>query len=163
MSKIKRKSRLPAVKNVKGFTLIEVMIVVVIVAILAAVAVPSYQNSIQKTKRADAKESLTRAAAAQERHFFTNNAYTADLAKLGFAKDGDKFYSGDGYYEITMGTEVTCGTGSNPKYPCYTMTATAAADRAQSKDTLCKTFVIEHTGKTTSESAEKNDSTKDCW
>jgi prepilin-type N-terminal cleavage/methylation domain-containing protein len=43
-------------KNQNGFTLIEVMIVVVIVAILAAIAIPSYQDSIRKTRRADAKE-----------------------------------------------------------------------------------------------------------
>ena len=42
----------------RGFTLVELMIVIVIVAILLAVALPSYQNSVQKGRRADAKSAL---------------------------------------------------------------------------------------------------------
>ncbi|QBQ56274.1 type IV pilin protein [Nitrosococcus wardiae] len=59
----------------KGFTLIEIMIVVAIVAILASVAFPSYQESIQKSRRGDAQGALTAFAAAMERHFTENNTY----------------------------------------------------------------------------------------
>jgi len=83
-------------KKQKAFTLIEVMIVVVIVAILAAIAVPSYQDSIRKTRRADAKEALMRIAALQERYFFTNNKY-------GTASDlGVGSTSQEGYYTISI-------------------------------------------------------------
>ena len=66
-----------------GFSLIELMIVVAIVAILAAVAVPSYQRYILKTNRSDAMAVLQGFAQAMERHYAQNNSY------LGAASGGD--------------------------------------------------------------------------
>lgn len=59
----------------RGFTLIELMIVVAIIAIIASVAYPSYTDSVQKTRRADAKAVLLGFAQAMERHFTENNSY----------------------------------------------------------------------------------------
>ena len=59
----------------KGFTLIELMIVIAILGILAAIAVPAYQGSVIKSRRADAQGALTGFANAMERHFTTNNTY----------------------------------------------------------------------------------------
>jgi len=64
----------------QGFTLVEVLIVVSIVAILAAIAVPSYQNSVTKGRRTDAMAALQGLAQAMERHYMTTGAYTAAAA-----------------------------------------------------------------------------------
>lgn len=60
----------------KGFTLIEVLIAVVIVGILASIAIPSYQDSVRKSRRADAQAGLLGLAQAMERHFTSNATYT---------------------------------------------------------------------------------------
>ena len=59
----------------KGFTLVEVMIVVAIVAILAAIAYPSYLNQLQDSRRAECTGAMMSLASAMERDFSRNNAY----------------------------------------------------------------------------------------
>jgi type IV pilus assembly protein PilE len=58
-----------------GFTLIELMIVVAIIGILTSIAYPSYQESVAKSRRSDAKGALLVFANAMERHFTVNNTY----------------------------------------------------------------------------------------
>lgn len=67
-------------KNEKGFTLIELMIVVAIIGIIASFATASYNKSAQKTKRADAKATLMNLSADFERCFSTNGQYTTTAA-----------------------------------------------------------------------------------
>ena len=62
-------------RGAKGFTLIELMIVVAVVAILAAIAYPSYQEHIRKTRRAQAKADLVEYAQLAERYHTVNNTY----------------------------------------------------------------------------------------
>lgn len=76
-------------KNNRGFTLIELMIVVSIIGILAAIAYPSYQDSILKGRRAQARTALLELQQQQERYmtqfncylpFSTNTAFTASAS-----------------------------------------------------------------------------------
>lgn len=76
----------------KGFTLIEMLIVVAIVAILAAIAYPAYQNYIHRTRRADGKELAMRIASAEERFFTNFNRYSSDLGAVGVNSTSEKLY-----------------------------------------------------------------------
>jgi len=94
----------------KGFTLIEMLIVVAIVAILAAIAYPAYQNYIQRTRRADGKELAMRIASAEERYFTNFNHYSDDLGDLSVNATSEKEYytaavtlgNADQTYEVQM-------------------------------------------------------------
>jgi len=61
--------------HAKGFTLIEVMIVVAIVAILASIAIPSYQEHVVKSKRAKAEGCLLEMSQFAERYYTSNSTY----------------------------------------------------------------------------------------
>lgn len=98
-----------------GFTFIEMMVVLVIVAILAAIAYPVYREQIRKTRRADAQAVLMQAAQFEERQFTEDGEYTDTLpdALERSPIDGDTVY-----YEIT----VTLSDSDEPAG--FTLTAT---------------------------------------
>jgi len=64
-------------KGKEGFTLIEVMIVVVIVGILAAVAIPAYNNYVTRSRRSDAFTALETVRAAQEMYRAEKGFYSS--------------------------------------------------------------------------------------
>lgn len=68
------------IRRMRGFTLIEVMIVAAVIAILAAVAYPAYTDQIRKGKRADARAALMNLLQQQERHMTQRNVYLAFAA-----------------------------------------------------------------------------------
>lgn len=73
-------------KASRGFTLIEMMIVVVILGILVSIALPSYQEHVRKGYRAEGQAFLNDVAARQERYASQNNTYItsdSDRSKLG--------------------------------------------------------------------------------
>ena len=65
-----------------GFTLIELLIVVVIIGVLAAIAIPKFQNTKGKANLAAIKSDLRNLATAEEAYFYTNGTYTSSLASL---------------------------------------------------------------------------------
>lgn len=81
----------------KGFTLIELMIVVAIIGILAAIAIPNFMKFQAKSKQSEAKGNLKGLATAQKAYFAEKNSYTASMKRVGFVPEGNNRYS----YAIT--------------------------------------------------------------
>jgi type IV pilus assembly protein PilA len=79
--------------NKKGFTLIELMIVVAIIGILAAIAIPNFMNYQCKAMQSEAKTSLGTIRTLQEAYFAEYDTYTANLSNLGFELKGDTKYN----------------------------------------------------------------------
>ena len=71
-------------KNMAGLTLIEVMVAAAIIAILAAIAIPAYQNQTIKAGRTDGRTALASVALAQERFFTVNGRYALGTAASPF-------------------------------------------------------------------------------
>ena len=118
--------RIPCTGRLRGFTLIELMIAVAVVAILAALALPSYQESVWKSRRGEAKAAILRALQNQERFFTQSNSYLAYSVApppgSGFAASSSD--SGSAHYTMTA---VPCGTDITQ---CVRVIATVVAGGA---------------------------------
>lgn len=138
-------------KKYKGLTYLEVLVATAVAALLAAIAVPSYQASIRKNNRTDAYTALARIASAQE-GFFNNQAqpraYTDDLTVLEVPS-----ISVHGHYDLSV---APCPGRSLAE--CYIATAAARSDSVQYKDTNCQQISLDSRGVRSSSPA-----TSGCW
>ena len=128
-----------------GFTLIELMIVIVIVSILAGIAYPAYVDQVRKGRRADCAGVLTGLAAAMERKFTENNSYKG-LANGGAnsgAPDASVYpakcpISGSAiYYNLNIENTITDTT--------YEIRANPVSGSDQDKD-RCGSLTLTNTG-----------------
>ena len=116
----------------RGFTLIEIMIAVAIVAILAALALPSFLDSVRKSKRSDAFAAIAAIQQSQERWRANNPTFSTSLTDLRVAAPG--------LYGISITAPpdpATLSTG-------YTITATG--QNAQAADSQCKVLSLRLVG-----------------
>jgi len=133
--------------RVTGFTLVELMIALAVVAILATVALPSYQSSVRKSRRADVVDATTAVFQAQERYRANNPLYAATFAELNAASLAT---SKGGYYTLALSAVTATG---------YTLTASAVAGKGQDKDTGCTAL----TAAVTNGSVTYPDAQLKCW
>lgn len=66
----------------KGFTLIEVLVVVVIIAVLAAIALPQYMRAVEQTRTAEVLSVIRSVANAEEYYFLKNGKYTSETKRF---------------------------------------------------------------------------------
>lgn len=125
-----------------GFTLIEIMIVVLIIGVLAAIAMTSYQGSVIRSRRAAAASCLQENAQLMERFRTTTMSYVD-------APDPTCSAEVDMFYEVNW-------NGAAPTATEFSIAATP--EGAQEKDTDCGILTIDQRGVRGSEGSEQ-----ECW
>lgn len=132
-------------KQARGFTLIELMIAIAIIGILAAIAYPSYQNSVIKGNRANAKAFLMDVAQREQQYLLDNRSYAtgasalADLKLTPIPGEVSRFY--------TVDVAAVAGPPAG-----FTVTATPKAGTKQVPDGWIR---LDHTGAKTSQYSDK--------
>ncbi len=124
-----------AKRSQNGFTLIELMIVIVIVAILAAVAIPGYQEYVRKSHRAAAAQFVADIANLQAQYLLDNRTYAGNLAALGITSEPANV---DDFFNVSITVDTTVAP--------YEFTVTAAGIGMHSGESITMNHLNQRTG-----------------
>jgi type IV pilus assembly protein PilE len=134
-------------RRARGFTLIELMVVIAVIGILAAIAIPAYQDSVRKSRRSIAQGCLTEHAQFMERFYTTHLQYHQTRASPPVAVPDPTSCSQDitAFYDFAF----------DPAPTATTFVLSAAPKDAQADDE-CGTMTLSNTG-------AKTALRTDCW
>jgi type IV pilus assembly protein PilE len=144
----------------RGFSLLELMIVVAIVGILAAIAFTVYSAQVQKARRTDARTAVLDLAGREERFFSVANNYSQTSTDVGYG-GGFPQVVGSGYYQLNVSVPDPAFVAAGGVGPSYIITATVFGQ--QIADSSCQVFSLNQLGKQTSVDSSNADSTAICW
>lgn len=162
-------------KRTDGFTLIELMIVVLVVSILVGIAVPTYQSQVRKSRRTDAKTALLDLATREAKFLTLNNAYTTSPAAVGYSGTFPQTIGAGQYYTMSVCASTAAGTsattvacpGAAAGTTSFIIAAVPVAGTSQVKDTSCQYFAVDNTGaqfaSSSSAGPSGTDTTATCW
>lgn len=135
-----------SIRRDSGFSLIELLIVVVIIGILAAVAIPAYGTYVVRTNRAAARSCMMEFTQFMERYYTTNLTYVDAAPALGCQSEGN------------LGTRYTITVG-NLAQNTYIVTATPVGEQL-ARDTACGILRVNQAGTRT---RSGTGTVADCW
>jgi len=143
-----------SISGSRGFSLIELMIVVAIIGILAAIAVPQYTDYVTGSRRTDGQSTLLQVAQELERCYTQFSAY--NNTNCGVVTAGAVSQtSPEGYYVITA-------TGTALSASAFTLTATPQDTQKVHDEDNCKTLTLTHLGVQAATDGN-DDPTDECW
>lgn len=127
----------------KGFTLIEIMIVVAILGILAAIAFPSYQEYVRRAARAEARAAMLQMAQLQERNFTDRGSYAAVDSTSTAPWLASNFFSGSSFASRKYDITVAVAAVSSPTPNTFVITATSTNGFS---DPSCGNLTLDNSG-----------------
>jgi type IV pilus assembly protein PilE len=137
-------------RRIGGFTLIELMTVLVIVGILAAIVIPQYGEAVISSRRTDAQALLFEVAQKQQQFFSNNNVFTANITSLSISST-----SPDGFYGVTVSVFSTVAISDS-----YLLIATPVSTTPQANDSKCDTLTLNSLG---TKGATGTLTVEECW